>query len=279
MVRWVLVALVALAACGSEPAFVTYQKELALLRQMDDAFERSVEAEKNAVLAVGDQEPAAFAAESKAAADEVDRDLVELRKLLKDGRPEELAKLETLSVAWNDLRAVDAHLLVLAVANTNLKAMRLSSGAATTSLDRLVATLGKIATQSSDPDQIRELATASIAALRIQVRHAPHIASADSVEMDGLEAEMRRSKTAIDRILAELQAEPEGLDRAQLETAVSAWKTYVHDSEEVVQLSRENTDVRSFDISVHEKREAVDTFRRALADLVDEIQSSMTATR
>jgi hypothetical protein len=280
MRAWFWLALAALAACDSEPAFVRYRKELVLLDRIEVAFGRSIDAEKSSVLAVTDAESEAFAAESRAAAAEVDRDIQELASVVEfDRLPGELAKLAAVQSAWAGLKAVDERLLALAVANTNLKATRLSGHEAARSLDRLVAALQALAATTSDPDRIRELSRASIAALRIQVLQAPHIASADDAEMDRLESRMRDASHEVERTLAELRSEPEAAGSAHIEEAAAAWAEYDRTSAEVIRLSRQNTNVRSFDISVHEKRQATETFRVALAALADEVRSTQTATR
>ena len=60
-----VLAFAALSACSSEPAFVRYQQELALLHRIEGSFSRSVDAEKSAVLADSDEESKRFAAESR----------------------------------------------------------------------------------------------------------------------------------------------------------------------------------------------------------------------
>ena len=280
MRSWLVLAFAALSACNSEPAFVRYQQELALLHRIEGSFSRSVDAEKSAVLADSDEESKKFAAESRAAAGEVDGELRDLSALIHvDGRPADLAKLAAVESSWAELRGIDARLLELAVANTNLKAMALSAGDAARALDRVVAALTAIADGSADPEQVRKLAAASIAALRIQTLHAPHIASANAAEMDRLEGEMSNSAHVVSRVLTELGEQASAPVRAHFEEAAAAWAEYQRTSAEVVRLSRENTNVRSFDLSIHEKRTATERFRAALAALVDGVQSSLPATR
>ena len=280
MPRWIWLALMLPVACTSEPALVRYQEKLALLDRIEVAFGRSVDAEKSAVLAVTDAESASLAGESRAADAEIDRDLDELAKVIAvDQRPGEVAKLSTLTTVWAGLKAIDERVLSLDAANTNLKATRLSAGDAARSLDRLVAALEAMAATSSDPERVRELAQASIAALRIQILHAPHIASADDAEMDRLEGRIRDSSHVVDRVLSELRSDPASAAGAHLADAASAWGEYERASAEVLRLSRENTNVRSLAISVGEKRQATEAFRNAIAALDDEVRSSLPATR
>jgi hypothetical protein len=270
---------VLLAACASEPALVRYQEKLALLHRIEVAFGGSVDAEKSAVLAVTDEESASLAEESKAAAAEIDRDLRELAKIVAvDQRPGEVAKLATLTTVWAGLKAIDERLLSLAVANTNLKATRLSAGDAARSLDRLVGALEAMAATGSDPERVRELMQASVAALRIQTLHAPHIASADDAEMDRLDGQIRDSSHVVERVLSKLRSDPAS-SGTHLEDAAAAWADYERSSAEVLRLSRENTNVLSFAMSVGEKRQATQAFRNAIAALVDEVRSSLPATR
>jgi hypothetical protein len=191
-----------------------------------------------------------------------------------------LAKADLLRTAWEHLKAIDERLLGLAVANTNLKAMRLSVGDAASALDRFIAVLEEMITASSDPARIRELSIASIAAMRIQTLHGPHIVSTDDQEMDRLEGKMGTSRRALESVLSKLRLDPESAGSSPLREATTAWADYERATSEVIRLSRENTNLRSFDLSIHEKRRATEAFRNALADLAREIQSSVShATR
>jgi hypothetical protein len=268
--RGVLLALLPsfLLGCSSEPALLRQAREAALATALSRAFLQSLEAEKSAVLAVTDEESVRFAEESRRSAQEVDRLLRELRALLDDGgRPAERARLQAFTAAWAQVTAIDARLLPLAVANTNLKAARLSTHEAAAALERLLTALTALQARAREPARLRTLAAASVAALTIQTLHPPHIASPDDAEMTTLEARIGALAATVNEVLG---AEDAGALR---DGAQTAWREYQGHTAEVLRLSRENTNVISVSMSLHEKRDASMAAELALQALVAEVQA------
>jgi UDP-N-acetylmuramyl tripeptide synthase len=272
MRHWLCATFVLLGSCATPPALIRSLEELQLIQEIEAAFGRSVDAEKSTVLAQTGEESSAFAGESTAAASEVDRDLARLRELIDiDDVPRQLEKLETVEKAWAELREVDAGLLAVAVTDTNRKATQLSSGEALRTVDRVVDALASLAKDRGDPDQT--LSAASVSALRIQTLQPLHIASADGAEMDALEVRMRAASDGVDRVFVELQADPrETADTVR--SAAGDWAEYKRMVAEVIRLSLENSDIRSFQLSLGVKRQVTARFRSALAALAAEIRSS-----
>ena len=256
-------------ACHEAPALVRQGRKVALAGELSRTFAKSVEAEKSAVLATTDEESERFAAESKSASQEVNRLLSELSTLsAEDARPREKERLDAFSAAWAKVAAIDARLLPLAVANTNLKAAHLSTHQGAAALEKLLSGLDAMEEATKDPKRIRELARAEVAALTIQTLHAPHIASADDAEMTTLEARIHTLEGTVEAAIASAG------DRVpQAKDARAAWEEYRDDTAEILKLSRENTNVLSFSISVHEKREASVAAEVALQALIGEVQN------
>ena len=140
------------------------------------------------------------------------------------------------------------------MANTNLKAERLSATEGAAYLDRLVDTLDQMVRGVAAPETLRALAGASIAALRIQSLAFVHISSADDAEMTRLEERMRALGEEVDRDLGTVRDSGQ-VSADQLAVAIQAWSDYQRVLKDVLRLSRENTNVISFDVSVHEKRQ------------------------
>lgn len=273
MRHWLCATFVLLGACSTPPALLRSLEELQLLQEIDVSFGRSVEAEKSSVLAQTDEESDAFAAESKAAAGEVDRDLAKLRELmLVDQVPRQLEKLEAVEKAWAELREVDANVLALAVTDTNLKATELASGEALRTVDRLVQALTALG-NDRDPAQQRALASAAIAALQIQTVLPVHIASASDTVMTEFETGIRAKSELVTRTLALVEAASGG-SADEVRAAANDWASYERMVAEVLRLSRENSDVRSSELSIGVKRQVTARFRNALAALAAEIRSS-----
>jgi hypothetical protein len=246
--------IVAVASCSSEPAMVRQMRKVRLITAIRQALLESVEAEKSAVLATTDEESKSLAQEAQHSAATINQSRGELRGLIvADGRHVEIEKLDAFDAAWAEVERVDQRLLPLAVANTNLKAARLSASKGATDLDHFVDTLEGMARSATATDTLHALSGAAIAALRIQPLAFVHIPSADDAEMTRLEERMHALGEEVDRDLAGLR-ESGQVPPDQLAAAMQAWEDYQRVLKEVLRLSRENTNIISFDVSVHEKR-------------------------
>ena len=258
------------AGCDREAALLRQPQKAALVQTLVAELLASVEAEKSAVMAMTDEESAKFAAESRRRTTELTRLRDDLhRRVVEDDRPGEVEKLTAFDAAWAGLRDVDERLLTLAVANSNLKAARLAAGEGAVAVDRVVDALADVQARTVDPGLLRRLSAGSAAALRIQTLLAPHIASADDAEMTRIEQRIQALGAEVTVALAE----------AQSPAATAAWADYSRLTADVIRLSRENTNVVSVDVSLHEKRQVTESCRAALVALLAEIQSVPTPTR
>ncbi len=274
---FLLMQMAMLMACSEPPAMVRGQQKLAVISTMQHDLLVAMEAEKSAVLATTDEESIAFAAAWKNADGAVARGQSEVRRLVEvDARPSEKAALAKFDEAWAALVAIDSKLLELAVANTNLKAARLAATDGAGAVNQLVDALTELQTATKDPAVLRELSNAAISALRIQALLPTHIASADEPEMNRLEDQVRTLVTTVD---GALQRGPKTIPAAARDRATQAWARYQQVNTEIIRLSRLNTNVRSFDISVHEKRDAMIAAQNALAALKTAVQDVPRATR
>lgn len=270
MFRALLLAVVALAACG-QPALTTDARKAALLSQLQAEVLASVESEKSAVLATTDDDSERFAAQSRAASAAVDRARAELRAL---AGPEERQKLDAFDTAWAKVMDVDAKLLPLAVANTNLKAAALSS-AARADLDAVLTQLTVAARDTNDPSRLRTLMAASVAAGRIQALHAPHIASPSDAEMTAIEARIAALVGEVDAALTARDPKT----AKPLSAAAEPWARYQQQTKKIIALSRANTNVLSLSMSLHEKADATRACVAALDELIASVHAVPRATR
>ena len=278
---WLAVCLLTLAGgCGGEPAFVRQMEKAALVESLRADLLESVEAEKSAVLATDDEEARGFAEESKHSSEEIGRLESRLSALVAvDARGEEVEALASLSAALSELEKLDARLLALAVANSNLKAAQLAARDGAAALDELLASLDAMARASPNVEAVRSLAAAAVAAARIQSLLLVHVPEASDAEMDALEARMRKLAATVDASLHGVAPKlPRSASKAAAD-ATRAWSEYQRIAAEVVRLSRLNTDVLSYDVSVHEKRTATRACLDALAALRSAIESGPRATR
>ena len=259
--------LVVAMACTREPAMVRQMHKTRLIEGIRQALLESVEAEKSAVLSTVDDESLALAHEARGHITEVNRLRGELRQLIvADGRQQEIEKLNAFDAAWAEVERVDQGLLTLAVANTNLKAARLSATEGAAHLDRFVDALTAAEGATTDIETTRALSAASIAALRIQPLLLVHIPSADDAEMTRLEERMRALTVEVDRNLASVR-DGGKIPAEQLAPTTQPWVEYQRVVADVLRLSRENSNVISFDVSVHQKRHVMKECLAALEAL------------
>lgn len=274
------IAVVWIAACRGQPALMRQIEKLGLVNNIQSRLLESVEAEKSAVLASTDEESKEFASQSKQSADEIDQLRARLAQMIdEDGRPDEGEKLRAFVAKWDEVKAIDARLLGLAVANTNLKATQLVTKEASGALDRFINSVETMTVACPDVAVVRSLAGAATSVARIQALLFVHIPEGSDTEMTTLEARIRALSEKVDSALRDAVPSVPAFASGAATDAAQAWADYQRIMAEVIRLSRLNTNVISFDVSTHEKRTATRACLDALADLRTAIQSGPHPTR
>jgi len=264
-----LIALV-LAGCADEPALARQKTKRELIASLQRDLLVSMEAEKSAVLARTDEESAGFTDAWKRGNAAVEAGRSSLEQLVAiDARPTEQAALAKFDEAWSRLTAVDAQLLTLTEANSNLAANRIAETRGADALNELVDALREAATKEKGVARVRTMAEAQVAALRIQVLLPAHIASGDDAEMSTRESHIESLAAVVDAALGSQRAGP----------AADAWARYRAATKEIVALSRRNTHVKASELSLHEKRAAMLEALNALAALETAVKDVPRATR
>lgn len=265
---------ITLSGCRPEPAFVRSAEKASLVEALRQTLLASVEAEKIAVLTTSEQEAQQAVRETRELTATADGLRGQLAALVgEDARPDEVEALASFDAHWKELKAVDDLLLDLAVTNTNLKAAGLSARDGLAAIDRFVDALARMQRATDDPATIRLLADASTAALRDEVLLLIHVPAVGDAEMTRLEGSMAALGKSVDATLDTLRAKPAAPPEA-LDAATAAWSAYQQIAAQVIRLSRENSDVRSFEVSVNEKRKATRDCLQSLAALLDAVESA-----
>jgi hypothetical protein len=260
-------------------------KKVALLSGMRANLFNSEQAEKSAVMADTDEASLDFAEQSRRTADFVERDRLEFKSLLdRDHMDKELKLFQEFDSCWAELRKIDQVILEFAVQNTNLKAAALSFSQGREAMNRFEHALKILIHQDASGDKdsrIVILASDALAAgLRVHNLHAPHIVEARDEKMDEIEAEMRRSAETIDASLRELSELVSDENRASLQEAKAAYEEFAAVTAEVVRLSRRNTNVKSFALSLGRKRKMAAQCDEILIGLQEAVRSrEFKATR
>ena len=252
-------------------------KRTEVVDRMRLALASASEAEKSAVLATTDQESQTFADQARKSSAAVAEGRKELDQLLETGATKsEKEFLDQFSEAFADFQRIDNDLLSLAVKNTNLKAYTLAFGpaaAAMTELESAISHLVAASAASAEASTVTSLAlSAEIGALRIQALLPPHIAEESDKKMEEMEAQMGNEEDAVRKNLEGLAALPQLKGNADLQTAASRWARFSEIKAQILALSRENTNVRSLNMSVNRKRTVTLMCQNALAALQKAIQ-------
>lgn len=264
-VRTVLITLALLAAIlgglwlfgrdrGERTAFRQTLHMTQLVQQLGTALHAAAQAEKQAVMAETDDESRRYAQEARSASDKVAALLDEL-KLLPLHAPQETEPVARFEASFAEYRKVDEEVLGLAVQNTNLKAFALSFGKAAAALGDMESALRPQLDGANDK-AARQAQRALSEALRIKSLHAAHIMEKTDPRMDALEKEMATADNAVRSALAALGK--------QGASALALYERFWMLNGEVVVLSRQNTNVRSFALSLERKTKVLAVCDEAL---------------
>jgi hypothetical protein len=246
---------------------------------------RTSEAEKSAVMADTDEASQDFADRSRQSADFVERDRRQLETLMtQDHTDQEMKLFGEFTGCWDELRKVDEVILQFAVQNTNLKAAALSFTEGRKAMDRFELSLKELIHQSASSERctfIAPLASDALAAgLKIHNLHAPHIVEPRDFKMDELESEMGQAIEIIEASLKKLTDAASEKDLALIEEAKAAYAEFSAVNAKVVRLSRQNTNVKSFELSLGNKRKIAAHCDETLVSLQEAVRSrEFKATR
>jgi chemoreceptor-like protein with four helix bundle sensory module len=219
----------------------------------------AIEAEKNAVLAVTDEESKTYADEARSASNKVENARRELAMIIQQsGTSKEQETAAEFNSCWTEFRKLDEEILELATQNTNLKAQKLSSTQfyhEVAVFEKSLRTLIQRDMQHNRPGFITVYSYESITAiLQLFALHEKHIEEADDREMDLIERRMKDYFDTAKKALQKLHSFPELRGSTELANAESAYKGIVEINAEVVRLSRLNTNIKSSALSLGKKR-------------------------
>jgi hypothetical protein len=252
------------AGCGDVNAALQRVSEARRLSaDLAIAFAKASNATDRAVMADTDAASVGFGREAVTAKQAVHQDVSALRPLLAAlGFTEETGLLDTFDKQLARYEALDRQILELAVENTNLKAQRLSYGAAQDAAEAFARAIDAATpARAADLYRLKASGATAIAAVReIQVLQAPHIADPDDSSMSKIETRMKAEEAIARRALADLPRSVE---------AAAALDRFMEVNRQIVGLSRQNTNVRSLALALNQKQALVVPCEQTLRRLND----------
>lgn len=274
---WPVLAVLLVAVAGGslwlagsrqslDKVYATTVRKAQIVADMRADLYAAAEAEKSAVLADTDQVSVDFARQARASVDKVAAGLKGFQALADASQEQGLAK--RFEEAFAEYRKVDEEVLGLAVQNTNLKAFALSFGQASGALGELEKSLRPLLDGPNDK-LARQAQRALGEALRVQSLHAPHIMEKEDPRMDALEKVMAAADKSARAALAALGRDGAG--------ALAIYEHYWKLNGDIVVLSRRNTNVRSFSLSLERKTKVLAACDESLRVLEENIRERMAS--
>ena len=277
--------LMAMPACVNSPraALTELMESRRLASDLLVQFTKATDASNRAVMADTDEASAAFAQEARQATEAAQKNVESLRPILNDlGFADEARLLEDFTHRFGEYRKIDGEILSLAVENTNLKAQRLSFGAANDAVEAFRhAVETAVGAGAKDNWQAKALGATAVAAAReIQVLQAPHIAESKDDVMTDIEKRMAASETEARVALRTLDTAVPPASRPQVAAAAAALDRFMQLNAQIVELSRRNTNVRSLALALGQKRTLTASCQQELQSLQDALANrDFKATR
>jgi hypothetical protein len=260
-------------------------KKIDVLARMRINLLKSVEAEKMAVMADTDESSRANAVESQKAADALEKDRLELGVLIrKDPINREMKLFQEFEGCWKDFRKIDQVLLDFAVKNTNIKAANLSFIKGSEAVKDFEQALNRLISNppstKEDPQVERLVSEALVAGIKIHYLHAPHIAADNDEQMDKIEGDIKQNQAIIARALTRLTPLVPEKKQDSLQKAKAAYEELSRVTAQVISLSRQNTNIKSFELSLGRKRKITAQCDEILKSLEEAVRSrNFKATR
>jgi methyl-accepting chemotaxis protein len=257
---FVVTAAILMTGCymGAESVLQRMSEAQKLATELELQFTRATDATNLAVMADTDDASTEFAGQARERNQAVEKDAAALRPLLIGLMySDEVRLLDEFDKRFAEYQKLDRQILELSVENTNLKAQRLSFGPAQEAADAFHGSLEAIVdgARAENAWQIRALAWSALAAVsNIQVLQARHIAEPADDVMTRLEGKMAAAEDVAGNALTALGPLLSPDAGAQMRAAQASLDSFLGLNEEILTLSRRNSNVRSLSMTLGETR-------------------------
>ncbi|WP_333873388.1 MCP four helix bundle domain-containing protein [Methylobacter sp.] len=269
----------------SDNPFEMEFKKADLLSTMRIHLLEAIEAEKNAVMATTDEASESFAVRSRQAADKVESNRKEIESIIDQQKlPREIEILNNFNICWAQFRKLDETILALATQNTNLKAQKISATQGAQEMERFEQSLNRLIHRNAGNNRCNTTVMLSYEALTAGLKifsvHQSHIEEADDQEMDKIELSIKSYDISARKALGSLSNITGLKDSEDLKNAETAYEQFMNLTDEVLRLSRMNTNIKSAELSLGGNELISSQCQEILADLQETIQArQFKATR
>ncbi len=262
---------------GSANPFETEFIKVDLLSTMRIHLLEAIEAEKNAVLAITDEASENFAVRARQAADDVESDRKKIEAIIhQEQLPRETGILNEFNICWSQYRKLDETILGLATQNTNLKAQRISATQGAQEMEYFEQSLKRIIERNTNNSRCNEAVMFSYealtAALKIFALHKPHIEEADDQAMDKIEQSIKSYDASARKALGAVRGIGDPSASEDLNNAETAYERFMKLTDEVLRLSRMNTNIKSAELSLGKNGLISSQCQEILATLQEAVQ-------
>ena len=239
---------------------------------------KAIHAEKSAILAETEEASQSFADQARTAADAVEKGRREIEAILNEERiAKEMRLMEEFDACWIEFQRLDRMLLALAVQDTNVKATRLSFTKAAEALRRFeehLTNLIKASSKGAESTQVTKLSYAAlVAGLKIYSLHTIHIPEPSDEQMDAIEKQMKSHDQVVKTSMNSLSGLVAESGQGDLKQAVKAYDEFMQLTDEVIRLSRMNTNIKSLELSLGKKRMVSAQCEEVLTALQEAVRS------
>ena len=231
----------------------------ALISVMRMNLAKAAEKEKCAVIALNDEESRNYADQSRQSSAYVDRDLRSLGGLIaRDGSGEERELLKKFEASWNVRRQIETALLDTATENTNMKAIELSDTISSELLQKFHDDLVKLTSRVTPPTRRTEMdksaGQAEVAALNLALLQKRHINAPTEADKIAIETAIKAAEQKADSALKSLETMSGKKTGPFMKGALSDFSQFMQVGEEIVRLSRINSNRSAIETSLGRKR-------------------------
>ncbi|MBT9547199.1 MAG: hypothetical protein IV090_17535 [Candidatus Sericytochromatia bacterium] len=228
------------------------------LKLLDD-LQAAIEAEKNAVLSLNREESQNFVLQVNQASHALESHRQVLDKWTQiQSTPTEKQLLLEFDQCWAQFKTLDQQLLAWATQESNIEAQKWSTLTGRKAWEQFELALNRLKQHSPkamyNPEKEIAIAQSLIASLKILALHKPHIEAFTEQEMNQWEKEMQ-TQTALTQknlnALAGQLSKPEWVD---FNVAKQHWEAFQASTQKIIKLSRQNSNLKSIELSLGKKR-------------------------